>query len=43
MTGDQRVSLVTLPHPGRDRILMILGGHPAVEREPQRATVRPED
>jgi len=32
--GDQRTRLVTLPRPGRDRILVFLGGHPPVEREP---------
>jgi hypothetical protein len=38
--GDQRTRLVALPGPGRDRILVILGGHASVEREPQPATAR---
>src|SRR5262249_33193600 len=35
MASDQRTSSLRLPHPGRHRILMILGGYPPIEREPQ--------
>jgi len=33
MASDQRTSLVTLPYPRGDRILVILGGYPPVERK----------
>jgi len=39
----QRSGLIPLARPGRDRILMILGRHPAVEHEPQPAMAWPHD
>jgi hypothetical protein len=36
--GHQRAGLGPLPRQGCHRILMIFGGHPAVEREPQPTT-----
>jgi hypothetical protein len=38
MPDDQGSSLLALPRPGRNRILVIFGRHPAVEGEPQPAT-----
>jgi hypothetical protein len=40
LTADQFVSCVTLPRPRRRIILMILGGHPTIEREPRAACDR---
>jgi hypothetical protein len=40
MPGNQRTRLVPLPHPGGHRVLMIFGGYPPVEREPQSAAAR---
>jgi hypothetical protein len=40
MPSDQRPSRVPLPGPRHDRVLVILSGHPPVEREPQAARAR---
>src|ERR1017187_7665923 len=39
--GHQRPGLAELPRQRRHRILVILGGHPPVEREPQPTATRP--